>query len=126
MVKRKHPKSDLYRAERESGLTYKQIAEKYGVSVQCVQQACAKHSPAHYRYNNTCIYPVLRKWMNDNKCCLAELLRRMGLTTHPGNYDRLVRILSGRSELKKSDIDILLRVTGMTYEELFREDEDGR
>ena len=28
---REHPRTDLYRAEREKGLTYQQIADKHGV-----------------------------------------------------------------------------------------------
>ena len=32
----KHPKTDMYRRDRDSGMTYRQIAAKYGVSYQCV------------------------------------------------------------------------------------------
>ena len=39
MARREHPKSDLYRQERENGFTYKEIAEKYGITYQCVAQA---------------------------------------------------------------------------------------
>lgn len=33
-------KYELYRTERDKGLTYQQIADKYGVSKQNVAQAC--------------------------------------------------------------------------------------
>ena len=121
----RHPKADLYRAERENGLTYVEIAEKYGVSKQCVHQACGKHSPSRFRYNNSCIYLGLRRWMNDNKISIGELLRRMDMVVHTSNYQSIQQKLLGRTEMKMSDIDKLIEITGMTYEELFREDKDG-
>lgn len=126
MARREHPKSDLYRQERENGFTYKEIAEKYGITYQCVAQACGKQSIPHFRYNETCIFPALRDWMNDNKCNASEILRKMGLTHHGSNYCRMTNLLTGRVELKKKEIDFFLKLTGMTYEELFREEEDGQ
>lgn len=122
---REHRKTDLYRAEREKGLTHQQIADKYGVSKQCVAQACGRQKTYYYRYNVTCVYPVLCRWLNDNKISTRELLNRMGLTSYAKNYDSIRAKLRGDKELKKSDIDKLIEITGMTYEELFREVDDG-
>ena len=122
---REHPRTDLYRAEREKGLTYQQIADKHGVSKQCVAQACGRQKTYYYRYNNRCVYPVLRQWLNDNKISIRELLNRMGLTSSPENYDSIGDKLRGDTELKKSDIDKLIQITGITYEKLFKEDKDG-
>lgn len=121
----RHPKTDLYRAEREKGLTYQQIAEKHGVSKQCVAQVCGKQSPWKFRYNNTCIYLGLRRWMNENKITVSELVRRMGHVVHTTNHARIRDICLGRTELRKCEIDKLIEITGMTYEELFREEEHG-
>ena len=122
---REHPRTDLYRAEREKGLTYQQIADKHGVSRQCVAQACGRQKTYYYRYNICCVYPVLRQWLNDNKISTRELLNRMGLTSCPKNYDSIGDKLRGDTELKKSDIDKLIQITGITYEKLFKEDKDG-
>jgi hypothetical protein len=119
MVKGNHPKKDLYMMEREKGLTYQQIADKYGVSKQNVAQLCSKHEPSRFQYNRTCAYPALRKWLNDNKCSTSELVRRMNLVAAPENIARMQRVLCKRNELKKWEIDKLLEITGMTYEELF-------
>lgn len=114
-------KSDLYRADRETGMTYKEIAEKHGVSFQMVCQACAKYNPKSFRYitEHACIFPNLRNWMNKNKVSPRELLRRMGMEPNHGNASRLQTHLTGRSELRKRTIDMLIEITGMPYEELF-------
>lgn len=125
MKGRERPKSDLYKAEREKGLTYQQIADKYGVSKQCVAGACGKRDIAYFRYDNSCVYPALRGWINDNKISTRELLRLMGMTSYGQNHANLRYRLNGKGEFTKSDIDKLLEITGMTYEELFREEEHG-
>lgn len=122
---RKHPKTDLYIEGRKKGMTYQEIAAKYGVSYQAVAQAAGRHSPGHFRVFTTksCIYIGLRNWLNDNKVSRAELMRRMNVSIGGKTTDRIGRILRGDTYPNKNDIDLLLKVTGMTYEELFAEEE---
>ena len=105
-------KSEIYRAERATGKTYRKIAELYGVSYQNVQQACA-WKPSEY---GSCIYPQIKKWMNDNRVKLPEMAKRMYVTD-----SSLRSALNGSASLKKEYIDALLALTGMTYEELFKQ-----
>lgn len=119
-------KQELMRADRAQGMTYKQISEKYGVSKQRVQQLVGgdtKHAICCFRgiTEKDCIYPNLRKWMNDNKISKAELCRRMYGTSHPQCQDRLRVYLKGLTNPTKLNIDRLIKVTGLTYEELFKE-----
>lgn len=124
----RHPRADIYRAEREKGLTYRQIAEKHGVSFQTVAQACSKSDASKFRAftESDCVYPNLRKWLNDNKVSRCEFIKRVGLcannsaSTIFGNYFR------GKHYPNKQTIDKMLRVTGLTYEELFYREEVGR
>lgn len=121
MAGKNRGRSDLYRTEREKGMTYREIAEKHGVSYQCVAHACGKYNPERFQYHKeeAVVFPNLRKWMNDNKISNAELLRRLGYKTYGNAYFSWLRyILNGRNEMKKSTIDKLLAITGMTYEEL--------
>lgn len=117
---RKHTKTDLYRAERDNGLTYKQIAEKYGVSIQRVGQACGKENPKHFRMiQDNCIYPNLRNWMNDNKVSRKALAQRMGFVGYESTQYKIGQYMKGENDPPKKVIDKLIEVTGMTYEELF-------
>ena len=112
---------ELYRAEREKGLTYRQIAAKYGVSHQVIGQACGKTNPLRFRYwgEKACVYPNVRAWLNDNKVSKSELIRRMGLETCPNTMAAIGANLNGRTFPQKHKIDMLLAVTGLSYEEFF-------
>lgn len=114
-------KMELYRAERESGLTYQQIADKYGVSKQVVQQACGKYTPHLYRpwTKERCIYVNLRRWLEENKITMSELLRRLGRENLASNHAQINRYLKGKSNPSKKSIDKFIEVTGLTYEELW-------
>jgi len=119
---------ELYASMREQGMTYREIAEKCGCSYQNVAMSLAKRNVNHFRHitESGCVYPVLRNWMNENRICVDELLRRIhGHNVGGHTHSRWSELLKGRTELKKHDIDSLLRVTGMTYEELFGEVSDG-
>jgi transcriptional regulator with XRE-family HTH domain len=109
---------------REQGLTYQQIADLFGVSKQRVGQVLGRYEPAKFQYvsEKGCIYPNWRKWMNENKVGRNELLRRMGLQAAAESSHNLASYMTGRTNPRKPYIDKLLKVTGLTYEELFYEE----
>lgn len=112
---------EMYRREREKGLTYQEIADKYGVSRQAVQQVCSKYTLHFFRpfTKEQCIYINLRNWLNDNKISKAELLRRLDIETIGVNNNRVSDYLKGRMFPQKRVIDKFITATGLTYEELF-------
>lgn len=121
----KHPKADLYREELEKGLTYRQIAIKYGVSYQAVHSALAQFSPQLFKKltEKQVVYPNLRRWMNENKVGKREFIRRMELSVGGKTAQNLNDWLTGRTYPNKKNIDLILKITGLTYEQLFyRED----
>lgn len=115
-------------ALREQGMTYQQIADHFGISYQAVANSLSKHNPRLFRYvsEEGCIYPNLRRWMNENKVGKRELLRRCGLVCAPKNYDRFCSYFQGKVDPPKKTIDKILRVTGLTYEEAFGKVENSQ
>ena len=116
-------KWQIYESMRNCGMTYQQIADACGCTKQNVHCALTrtKKTPIREIVPDRCVYPALRDWMNNNRVTVAELFRRLygdeaRCNTKPRFYD----LLKGKIDLKKRDIDALIRVTGMTYEELFR------
>ena len=118
-------KYELYRQERAKGLTYREIAKKYGVTYQAVAQACGKHQPNRFRFwtKDMCIYPNVRKWLNENKITYRELQRRLGWEICSANYIYIGDWLRGKTYPRKKVIDKLLSATGLTYEKFFETEE---
>ena len=112
---------------REQGLKYREIAEKFGCSKQYVAVVCGKCDPAHFVYiGKECVYPNLRKWMNENKVSRNEFVRRMGYAPSGRSADSFRAYIRGDAQPRKPYIDKMLEVTGLTYETLFyTEVEDG-
>lgn len=108
-------------ALREQGLTYRQIADRLGISTQAVAQVLSKRQPSRFRLvaEEGCVYVGIRNWMNENKVGFTELVRRCGLQTAGGTYPRWRSYLTGQCDPPKRTIDKILRVTGLTYEEAF-------
>ncbi len=113
----------LYREERKKGMKLQEIADKYGVSKQCVSQACCVYGDRKFKEitSQECIYFHLREWMNVNKIKKSALMFRVGLEPLSANYEKFNKILTGKSEPKKGLIDKLIRVTGLPYAMLFWE-----
>ena len=124
MARTEGEKPKLMRKDRESGMTYRQLAEKYQCSSQYVAKVCGKENPTYFRpvTEHGVIYPALLRWMNENKISMSELLRRMDMQPHHANAVKLRNCLRGDNLPNKAYIDGMLRATGMTYEQLFAEE----
>lgn len=116
----------VYREEREKGMTYQQIADKYGVTRQNVAMACGKANPNRFQWHpkHKVVYPNLRKWLNDNKVSKNEILRRAGMEVCASSSGLLGKIFKGTADPRKSFIDKLIEITGMPYEKLFAKSEE--
>lgn len=119
-------RADLYAEAREAGMSYPQIAKMYGVSYQCVAQACARRGIGHFKpyTKEEVVYPNLRKWMNENEVSRSELIRRMGGLPHSETSSRISAYLRGKRFPLKGTIDRLIKATGLTYELLFEEESE--
>lgn len=62
-------------------------------------------------------YAGLRQWMLRNRISISELERQC----FPDKTCRMLRSLTGPYEPSKRNIDAILKVTGLTYEECFKE-----
>lgn len=124
MIKRKQPRTDLYKEERAKGMTYREIAEKHGVTYQAVACALGKSDAAKFRpwTKDRCIYPNLRNWLNENKVSLKEFVRRTDAVSSGRNLCSYSAYFSGKHYPQKAVIDKILEVTGLTYEKLWEVD----
>lgn len=105
-------KTEQYMALREQGMTYDAIAKRYGVTRQAVQDSISQHkNRITYIKPTTVIFPGLRQWMAEHHVRVAELERITG---------RHLRQALSTGRISRQSIELLLTVTGLTYEQAFR------
>lgn len=112
---------------RLDGCTYKEIAEKFGVTRQRVQQIVAEFTGKERTkksFNRTgFIYPNILEWMDEKGISLAELSRIIGIGE--GNSSRTSKKMRGETEFRMFEIKEILKESGKTFEYMFRtENED--
>lgn len=116
-------KIDIEKAKalRAKGMTYREIAGRFGVTAEAVRQQLSSMEPANFNAitEKRCIYPGIRLWMNQQHITTRRLTVMMGYALSSGTVSRIARVLSGNTEIKIGDILVLLRLTGMTFEEAF-------
>lgn len=110
-------------ALRKQGLTYKEIGEEMGISKQRV---CHYLNKGDCRYNkpikeHQCVFVGIRNWMNSNNISMSELVRRLKNTNHPVEFYLVRKYLTREYSMRMDTIDRLLEITGLTYEQAFKE-----
>ena len=97
-----------------NGATIREASEKYGVSYQRIQQMF----PGVNRRgrNFKCIYPNIGRWIVESRITQPVFGEMVDVSTNTIHH-----YLSGEREPNKKTIDKILEVTGMTYEEAFKQ-----
>ena len=101
---------------RLDGFTYQEIAEKFGVSKQYINQML--QSAIGERRNKTVnkiVYPNIANWLKNNECSISEFAIRVGM-----KRPTLDGKLHGRRKFNSDEIKRILDVTGMKFEECFK------
>lgn len=108
---------------RREGKTQREIAELTGYSLSRVAQLTNEHDSVRFVVHRTngCIYTGLRRWLNENKISIWELVERMGYSYSGCTASRIRGAMSGKRDMRKSEIDAFMRLSGKSYEELFGE-----
>lgn len=110
---------------RREGWSLPAIAKNFGLSRQRVHQLIGKRDLQFFKMitEKQCVFKGLREWMNKKGVSRTELIRRIygEHKYHPEISNRMYKYLTGRSDMKKSFIDKILEVTGLSYEECFKE-----
>lgn len=109
----------------ENGSSYEEIGKAFNLSRQRVFQLIGGRVKTHFieLSPDDCIYPNLRKLLNDNRITRLGLCRML-YGSNPSKYQNVYDFLRGRNtRTTKYTIDKYLKVTGLTYEELFETDE---
>ena len=109
-------RADLVRRMHAKGMTYEEIGEIFVFSKQRAQQLAHSHPGDGFHANTIAKikYVGLRNWMLENRVKVCDLEKQCG--------SRLHRALSSEGNPTKKLIDKILAITGLTYEECFKEE----
>jgi transcriptional regulator with XRE-family HTH domain len=107
------------------GVSVLELARQFGVSRTRIYQILDEDKIALFKVTTEeqCIYPKWRNWMNENRVSKQDLLRQLGLVNANVNRSRLRAYMTGQCYPQKHTIDDLIRITGLTFEELFYREE---
>lgn len=111
----KEQKIEAY-AMRLNGVSLQEIADKFGVSKQYIQQTLPTEQLRSRRrhFIRKPIYPNLETWLFKRGISNKDFAAMIEVSISTTG-----RIVSGSQNMSKSTIDKILAVTGMTYEEAF-------
>jgi len=113
---------------RLDGYTLNEIAEKYNVSKQCIQQhlsiLAGNQKPRLKGVDERIIYPNLAKWIAEERIARYELSHMLGLSMNNMVTTTINKRLYGEVDFSMKEIKKLLEITGQTFEYLFVEKEN--
>ncbi len=100
------------------GHTYEEIARKFGVSSQCINDMI--HKPRKPRRGRMkCKYTGLSDWLKKNQVGAIELKDCFKANHRTAIYAKL----SGKTALTVTEVKAILAYTGLTFEEAFGQEE---
>lgn len=109
------------REKARQGMTLQQIADEIGVSRQRAAQLTGAVRPMREWNKTYSVYQGIDNWMKYNRVTYVMLGDMLGYAPGASSSGNLARRLMGEVMLSKDIIDDILEVTGMTYEEAFKE-----
>lgn len=110
---------------RIDGYTIQQIADKYGVTKQCIQQKLSVIAGSQRSrpkgVDERIIYPNLARWIAQERITRYGLSHMLGLSKNNKVATTINKRLYGETDFSMSEIKKLLEITGYTFEYLFEE-----
>ena len=116
-------KVEAYRMRLE-GATLQSIADTFEVSLEWVRQIVPPIEGKTWSLDgmrSRCVYPGIGQWLYENRCTYAKLAELIGAP-----QASVSRWMNGVHKPNKPTIDKILKVTGMTYEQAFGEEESSQ
>lgn len=102
------------------GCTYQEIADKFGVTKQYIQQSLPSASRRSKKYNSKiCIYAGLAQFIDEHNVTQRKLAEVINIKCPQGNATRFKKRITGETPFKINEIYKILEFTGMTFEECF-------
>ena len=110
---------------RDSGATYEEIGEHFGVSRQRIHAALGPFKKNAQLYTKI-KYKGLREWFKETDTSFSGFAKLIGMRADSAYVKKIQNWLTDGGDNQRTfsidQIKRMLEVTGMTFEELFEED----
>ena len=106
------------------GCTFQKIGDTFGMSKQAVYQKLQLTDHRRTSGYDKIVYPNIKHWVEKNNASFAQVVRAMGskgktsATTHAKN------VLTGITKMSLEDIQGLIKLTGLSFEEVSEKSEE--
>lgn len=115
-------KFEMYKMKQE-GKSYAEISRVYGISRQRVHHILGKNDERYFINieESLVAYKGIRDWLNKNKVSFVKLCRLVYGSYHPEQRRRLKSNLTKKTPINIDTINKILDITGLTFEQAFKE-----
>lgn len=106
----------------KKGASFSEIARRYGVSRQAVQQRLRRCGRGIVvKQAARMVFPKIAEWMIDNNIKISALADKIGVfDEHLNPAEALRQRLCGEIRFTVAEVNAVLDVTGLSYEVAFR------
>lgn len=106
------------------GFSLNQIAEKFSVSRQFVEQSIDIRYWKNNQNIDTVIFPNIRDWMKQNHYTMRQFGIEFGYSSKKTTAAGISNLLRGKVEMRASDILKIRNITNLPLEEIVKKDGD--
>ena len=109
-----------------NGSNFSEIARHFGVTRQYIH-AHYVGKPGRKPREKSVLYPMLMEWLAMNNLSIHQFSDMLNDGNDKrGCYQRLLRVINGKTDyVLIKEINKIIQVTGLSYEELFMADKEG-
>lgn len=114
-------------ALRVKGATLQEIGNEYGITRERVRQILRTYiskSTSMKRGREGIIFPNISLWLSNNKVSMQEfgtmIQKQKGFNGCKNSGNKVSNRLKGKGQFTLQEVEIILKITGMTFEEAFK------
>lgn len=110
-----------------NGSNFSEIARHFGVTRQYIHAHYVHGKPGRKPREKSVLYPMLMEWLARNNLSIHQFPNMLNDGKNiPGDYQRLLRVINGKTDyVLIKEINKIIQVTGLSYEELFMTFKEG-
>lgn len=100
---------------RYEGYSLQEIADTIGCTRENIRSTFERIIRERKYHSQSCVYPFIAKWLQENGMSAKQLNELAGLNKHP---QHIYSKLAGKTKFSLEDVKKIMACTGLTFEEV--------